>query len=79
MNKSEKRQGYFKGADIIIPFRKFDKKEICVRQSEMQNTAAKIVLRKLDTIRSFVLISSSLYDLHKICIFIMFSLLVQLL
>ena len=34
------RRGYFKGADIITPFRKFDKKEICVRQSEMQNTAA---------------------------------------
>lgn len=39
------RQGYFKGADIITPFRKFDKKEICVRQSEMQNTAAELVLQ----------------------------------
>lgn len=39
------RQGYFKGANIITPFRKFDKKEICVRQSQMQNTAAKLVLQ----------------------------------
>lgn len=29
------RRGYFKGADIITPFRKFDKKEIYERQSEM--------------------------------------------
>lgn len=34
--------GYFKGPDIITPFKKFDKREICVRQSGMQNTAAKL-------------------------------------
>lgn len=45
--QERERQGYFKGADIITPFRKFDKKEICVRQSEMQNTAAKLVLYSL--------------------------------
>lgn len=38
--------GYFKGADIITPFKKFDKREICVRQSGMQNTAAKLEKRK---------------------------------
>lgn len=35
-------RGYFKGADIITPFKKFDKREICVRQSGMQNTPAKL-------------------------------------
>lgn len=38
------RQGYFKGADIITPFREFDKKEICIRQSEIQHAAAWLVL-----------------------------------
>lgn len=37
------RQGYFKGADIITPFRKFDKTKICVRQSEIQNIGAKLL------------------------------------
>lgn len=43
---AQTHRGYFKGADIITPFKKFDKREICVRQSGMQNTAAKLKSRK---------------------------------
>lgn len=39
---AQTHQGYFKGADIITPFKKFDKREICVRQSGTQNIAAKL-------------------------------------